>query len=73
VQKLCGKGRIRQNNANLPGSRFTILTLGPLAYKFPLLETVVVLAHQETEKCKLKFTQDFGLAKNKKKFDKKQL
>ncbi len=39
----------------------------PLAYKFPLLETIVVLAHQETEKCKLKFTQDFRLAKNKKK------
>jgi hypothetical protein len=48
-------------------------TLSPLTYKFPLLETVVVLAHQETEKCKLKFTQDFALARNKKKFNKKQL
>jgi hypothetical protein len=56
-----------QNDADLNGSGSTILTLSPLAYKFPLLETVVVLAHQETEKCKLKFTQDFRLTKNKKK------
>ncbi len=49
-----------------------MLPLSPLAYKFPLLETVVVLAYQETEKCKLKFTQDFCMAKNKKKINTKQ-